>query len=107
MFLTSHEPFTPGESIMIAKTRKLTYQDYLGFPDDGTRHEILDGDHSMKPVPSTYHQDVSRLIQFQLMSQIEMTGHGRVFNAPGRSGTFTGRSFTGRYRATGLGGCDE
>ena len=67
---------------MIAKTHKLTYQDYVEFPDDGKRHEVIDGNHVMNPAPSTYHQDVSRLIQFQLMSQIEMTGHGRVFDAP-------------------------
>ena len=67
---------------MIANTRKLTYQDYIGFSDDGYRHEIIDGDHFINPAPSTYHQDVSRLIQFQLTAQIEITGHGRVFNAP-------------------------
>lgn len=61
---------------------KLTYQDYLLFPDDGNRHEIIDGDHYMSPSPSTDHQTVSRWIQFQLFEQIEKTGTGRVFNAP-------------------------
>jgi len=67
---------------MIARTNKLTYKDYLGFPDDGNRHEIIDGDHRMNPAPSVYHQAVSRRIQFQLYSQIELKSLGVVANAP-------------------------
>ena len=26
-------------------TSKLTWDDYLAFPEDGRRHEIIDGDH--------------------------------------------------------------
>jgi len=36
----------------------LTYEDYLGFPDDGNRHEILEGEHTMTPTPSPDHQFV-------------------------------------------------
>lgn len=61
---------------------KLTYREYACYPEDGRRHEIIDGVHYVNPAPSTYHQTVSRLIQFQLMSQIEMTGRGKVFDAP-------------------------
>jgi Uma2 family endonuclease len=43
----------------------LTYEDYLGFPDDGKRHEILEGEHSMTPAPSPNHQFVvGRLLYF-------------------------------------------
>ncbi|MEM6780108.1 MAG: Uma2 family endonuclease [Planctomycetota bacterium] len=62
--------------------RKLTYREYACYPDDVRRHEIIDGEHYVNPAPSTYHQDVSRLIQYQLMTQIELPGHGRVMNAP-------------------------
>jgi Uma2 family endonuclease len=61
---------------------KFTYQDYLLLPDDGRIHEIIDGDHYMSPAPGTYHQTVSRRIQFQLYQQIEIPGLGVVFNAP-------------------------
>ncbi len=61
---------------------KLTYREYACFPEDGRRHEIIDGVHYVNPAPSTYHQTVSRLIQFQLMTQIELTGAGKVFDAP-------------------------
>ncbi len=61
---------------------KLTYREYQLFPNDGHRHEIIDGDHYMSPAPSTKHQTVSRHLLFQLYSQLELTGRGKVFNAP-------------------------
>jgi Uma2 family endonuclease len=61
---------------------KLGYREYCCFPDDGRRHEIIDGDHYVNPAPSTYHQTVSRRRQHQLYTQIELTGRGVVYNAP-------------------------
>jgi len=61
---------------------KLGYREYCCFPDDGRRHEIIDGDHYVNPAPSTYHQTVSRRLQHQLYMQIELTGQGVVYNAP-------------------------
>ena len=61
---------------------KLGYREYCCFPDDGRRHEIIDGDHYVNPAPSTYHQTVSRRLQHQLYTQIELTGRGVVYNAP-------------------------
>ena len=61
---------------------KLTYEHYVCFPDDGQRHEIIDGEHFVNPAPSTYHQKVSRRIQFQLYSKIELKKMGEVYNAP-------------------------
>ena len=67
---------------MSTDIHKLTYRDYVCFPDDGMRHEIIDGDHYMNAAPSTYHQAVSRRIQFQLYSQIELAELGEVIDAP-------------------------
>ena len=39
---------------------KLTYEEYAELPDDGTRHEILDGELAVTPAPTTRHQAVSR-----------------------------------------------
>ena len=61
---------------------KLTYDDYLLLPDDNNIHEIIDGEHYMAPSPSTYHQTVSRRLQFLLYDAIELTGAGVVFDAP-------------------------
>lgn len=38
--------------------RKLTYEDYVLFPDDGRRHEILDGEHYVTAAPYPQHQAV-------------------------------------------------
>ncbi|MEO8497188.1 MAG: Uma2 family endonuclease [Planctomycetota bacterium] len=64
-----------------AKT-KLGYEHYVCYPDDGRRHEIIDGDHFVNPAPTMDHQRFSRRIQFQLYDQIEESGRGEVFNAP-------------------------
>ena len=60
---------------------KLTYNEYVLFPDDGNRHEIIDGRHDMNAAPVPRHQAVSRHIQFQLYQQIELTKLGQVINA--------------------------
>lgn len=59
-----------------------TYAAYAGLPSDGKRHEIVNGDHYMNPAPNLYHQTVSRRLQFQLYSAIELQELGVVFNAP-------------------------
>jgi Uma2 family endonuclease len=61
---------------------RLGYAEYVLFPNDGNRHEIIDGDHYMNPAPSTYHQTVSKRLQHFLYTQIELAGLGTVFNAP-------------------------
>ncbi len=37
---------------------KLTYDDYLQFPDDGLRHEIIEGEHCVSPPPLVRHQRI-------------------------------------------------
>lgn len=37
---------------------RLTYEDYLLLPEDGKRHEIIDGEHWMSPSPREAHQRV-------------------------------------------------
>jgi Uma2 family endonuclease len=61
---------------------KLGYREYRCFPDDGRRHEIIDGDHYVTPAPSTVHQTISKRFQHQLYTQVELAGLGIVFNAP-------------------------
>ncbi len=61
---------------------KFTYQDYLLFPDDGKRHEIIDGDHFMTPAPRTKHQNISGNLFATLHAHLKHTSEGRVFAAP-------------------------
>jgi Uma2 family endonuclease len=69
-------------SILVNGKVKLTYEDYLLFPDDGLRHEIIDGEHFVSPSAVPYHQKVSRRIFVQLYLRIEETGRGEVYYAP-------------------------
>jgi Uma2 family endonuclease len=61
---------------------KLTYDDFVLFPDDGKRHELIDGEHYVTPSPSTKHQAVSGNLHFLLRAWLEEHPVGRVFYAP-------------------------
>ena len=67
---------------MSTSSTKWDYQSYVTIPDDGRRHEIIHGEHFVNPAPNLYHQTVSRRIQFQLYSIIELSDQGFVFDAP-------------------------
>ena len=69
-------------SVIVDGKVKLTYREFRHFPEDGNTHELIDGEHLMSPAPGTYHQSVSRHIQFQLYRQLEEKGLAQVFNAP-------------------------
>jgi hypothetical protein len=38
---------------------KLTYDDFVLFPDDGKRHELIDGEHYVSPSPNRKHQKIA------------------------------------------------
>lgn len=61
--------------------RRLTYDDYLLFPEDGLRHEILDGEHYVSASPFVRHQRISGRIYRPLSSWVEKRGLGEVFYA--------------------------
>ena len=59
----------------------LGYAEYVLFPADGNRHEVLEGSHFMNPAPGTYHQTISKRLQYHLYTRIELAGLGLVFCA--------------------------
>lgn len=61
---------------------KLTYEDYAAIPDDGRRHEIIDGEHYVNPAPGTKHQLVSVRLLVALYSHVTSHKLGHVFHAP-------------------------
>lgn len=75
------EFLNPMSDIISNKTL-YSWAEYALFPADGKRHEIVNGDHYRYPAPTPRHQTVSRRLQYQLMTQIELTGRGFVFDAP-------------------------
>ncbi len=67
---------------VVAGRTLLTVSDYLRFPDDGRRHELIDGEHHVTPSPATRHQVISGRLFVQLHDQLATPGHGEVFHAP-------------------------
>lgn len=61
---------------------KLTYDDFLRFPEDGKRHELIDGEHCVTPSPNLCHQRIlGNLFEAFRMHLREHPG-GEVFCAP-------------------------
>ena len=62
---------------------RLTYDDFLLFPDDGRRHELIDGAHYVTPSPNTRHQRLVLRLSVALASHVDAhPGSGEVFVAP-------------------------
>ena len=61
---------------------KFTYEDFVKFPDDGKRHEIIDGEHHVTPSPNTRHQEVSFNLAGIFWTYLEQHPIGRAFTAP-------------------------
>lgn len=65
-----------------ARKPKYTYQDYLLFPDDGNRHEIIGGEHYVSPAPSRRHQKIVGNLYYRLRLYLEQNPLGEVFMSP-------------------------
>jgi len=61
---------------------KLTYEDYLCFPDDGKRREIIDGELYVTAAPNLKHQSISINLASALKLFLDQARLGRVFAAP-------------------------
>jgi len=61
---------------------KLTYADYVALPDDGLRHEIIDGEHYVSPSPATRHQRISRNLLHLIQTYLDTHPIGEIFGAP-------------------------
>jgi Uma2 family endonuclease len=61
---------------------KLTYDDFVHFPDDGKRHELIDGAHVVTAAPNTKHQRVSMNLSGLLWGFVRERELGEVFAAP-------------------------
>ena len=61
---------------------KLTYDDFVHFPDDGKRHELIDGEHYVTPSPNIRHQGISGNFHLLIGNWLEKHPIGRLFYAP-------------------------
>jgi Uma2 family endonuclease len=67
---------------MGGSTLKLTYADLLAFPEDGKRHELIDGEHYVSAAPTLRHQAVLGNLFLAIQSFVRPRRLGEVFFAP-------------------------
>jgi Uma2 family endonuclease len=61
---------------------KLTYDDFVLFPDDGKRHELIDGEHYVTPSPNLKHQAISANLLGPIWAYLRQNPIGKVYGAP-------------------------
>ncbi|OGW59489.1 MAG: hypothetical protein A2V83_10250 [Nitrospirae bacterium RBG_16_64_22] len=66
----------------VTRRVKYTFEDYLLFPEDGRRHEIVDGDHYVTPAPSTKHQRIVANLLNSIRTLLKQHAVGLVLPAP-------------------------
>ena len=70
------ERSTPPRSV------KLTYDDFVRFPDDGMRHELIDGEHFVTPSPNPRHQRILGSLYLEIGNHLKAHPIGEVYFAP-------------------------
>ena len=61
---------------------RLTYDDFMLFPDDGKRHELIDGEHCVTPAPNARHQLILGNLYFLIRAWLEDHPVGQAFLSP-------------------------
>jgi Uma2 family endonuclease len=78
-----NEPMSGSDHVKPAGSGvKLTYDDFILFPDDGKRHELIDGEHYVTPSPNMRHQQISMNLVLLIGNWLEQHPVGRLFHAP-------------------------
>jgi Uma2 family endonuclease len=67
---------------MATTSTRLTYADLVAMPEDGKRHELIDGEHYVTPSQTPRHQLVLGHLHLDLAGYVEANGLGQVFFAP-------------------------
>ncbi len=73
--------YNPG-MVTVGPARKLTYDDLLAMPDDGLRHEIIDGVLYVSPSPATPHQFTVGKLHQAIANYLDDHPVGEVYLAP-------------------------
>jgi Uma2 family endonuclease len=60
----------------------LTYEDFVDLPDDGLRHELIDGEHYVTAAPNPKHQRVVTNVVIRIGNYLEEHPLGRVYVGP-------------------------
>ena len=51
---------------------KLTCDDFVRFPDDGQRHELIEGEHVVTPSPNARHQRIAGTVYAVIWNYLEI-----------------------------------
>jgi hypothetical protein len=62
--------------------RKLAYEDLAALPDDGCRHELIDGKHFVTAAPVPPHQRVLVRLTLSLGGFVGASGCGEILVGP-------------------------
>jgi Uma2 family endonuclease len=72
----------PGDTPRPSSGPKLTNDDFVLFPDDGKRHELIDGEHYVTPSPNRKHQTIAFNLSGLLWTYLRTQPVGQAFAAP-------------------------
>jgi Uma2 family endonuclease len=61
---------------------RISYADLELLPEDGLRHEIIDGEHFVTASPVTRHQRMSRRLLVAFQAHLDTHPMGEIFQAP-------------------------
>jgi Uma2 family endonuclease len=61
---------------------KLTYDDLVLFPDDGKRHELIDGEHYVTAAPNLWHQQLLGRLHLLIGGWLQTHPIGEVLLSP-------------------------
>ena len=61
---------------------RMTYEDLLELPDDGLRHELIDGEHFVTPSPITAHQLIAGNLHRMIATYLQEHRLGVIAFAP-------------------------
>jgi len=66
----------------LPQRRRLTVADYRDLPETGPRYQLIEGDLFIAPAPNRYHQDISRNLEFILLTYLKANPIGVLYDAP-------------------------
>ena len=91
----------------VSPSVKFTYDDLVGFPDDGRRHEIIDGEHYVTPSPNTKHQTVVTNVLASVYGYLKDHSIGRARRVVHLAGATRGTDDAACARRAGSGRRDS
>lgn len=68
--------------MQVAEPPLLTVRNYRILPETGPRYQLIEGYLYMSPAPNRYHQDISRNLEFILLSYLKKRPLGKLYHAP-------------------------